>query len=149
MQESCGDNRFRIIERAKKDLLESTNIETREDEMRALDSFLFRCWQMGWLDKYDYEKRQSKRTAERMIDELLYDNDINISVSGYESAVKTLSEKLEQAIYYLGVEYFTDEVIQAFCCGEDIEINEILDKNPVLRPANEYLNWLFENASGL
>ena len=48
----CGDNRFEIIDKAKKDLLESTNIETSEDEMKVLDSFLFRCWQMGWLDRY-------------------------------------------------------------------------------------------------
>lgn len=49
----CGDNRFEIIARAKKALLESTNIETSKDEMECLDSFLFRCWQMGWLEKYN------------------------------------------------------------------------------------------------
>lgn len=49
----CGDNRFTIIERAKKDIVENTNIQSRKDEMQVLDSFLFRCWQMGWLDKYD------------------------------------------------------------------------------------------------
>ena len=51
--EVCGDNRFEIIEKAKTALIESTNIETSEDEMKVIDSFLFRCWQMGWLDKYD------------------------------------------------------------------------------------------------
>lgn len=49
----CGDNRFEIIARAKKHLLDATNIDTSEDEMKVLDDFLFRCWQMGWLDKYD------------------------------------------------------------------------------------------------
>lgn len=53
MGDICGDNRFEIIEKAKKNLLESTNIHTSEDEMKALDSFLFRCWQMGWLERYD------------------------------------------------------------------------------------------------
>ena len=52
MSEVCTDNRFKIIERAKNDILESTNISTSEDEMKVLDNFLFRCWQMGWLDKY-------------------------------------------------------------------------------------------------
>ena len=52
----CGDNRFEIIERAKTALIESTNIETSEDEMKVIDNFLFRCWQMGWLGKYDYEE---------------------------------------------------------------------------------------------
>lgn len=53
MIEICGDNRFEIIDAAKKDLLESTNINTSPDEMNVLDNFLFRCWQMGWLDKYE------------------------------------------------------------------------------------------------
>lgn len=46
----CGDDRFEIIEQAKKALLESTNIKDRPNEMEVLDSLLFRCWQMGWLD---------------------------------------------------------------------------------------------------
>lgn len=29
------------------------NIESSPEEMKVLDSFLFRCWQMGWLSKYD------------------------------------------------------------------------------------------------
>ena len=49
----CGDNRFEIIAKAKEDILESTNINTSKDEMKVLDDILFRCWQMGWLDKYD------------------------------------------------------------------------------------------------
>ena len=49
----CGDNRFEIINRAKEDIIQSTNIESSEDEMKVLDNFLFRCWQMGWLDRYD------------------------------------------------------------------------------------------------
>lgn len=51
--EICGDNRFEIINAAKKDLLGSTNINTSTDEMKVLDNFLFRCWQMGWLNKYE------------------------------------------------------------------------------------------------
>lgn len=49
----CGDNRFEIIARAKEHLLNTTNIHTSKDEMKVLDDFLFRCWQMGWLDRYD------------------------------------------------------------------------------------------------
>lgn len=52
MTDICGDNRFEIIERAKKRLLENTNISSSPDEMKVLDSFLFRCWQMGWLNEY-------------------------------------------------------------------------------------------------
>lgn len=49
--EVCGDDRFELIDKAKAKLLEATNIEMRPDEMIVLDSILFRCWQMGWLDK--------------------------------------------------------------------------------------------------
>ena len=53
----CGDNRFEIIAKAKEDIISATNIEAAKDEMECLDSFLFRCWQMGWLDKYaPYQK---------------------------------------------------------------------------------------------
>ena len=55
MGDMCGDNRFEIIERAKAHLIESTNIETCPDEVRVLDSFLYRCWQMGWLKQYELD----------------------------------------------------------------------------------------------
>ena len=56
MMDNCGDNRFEIIEKAKQDLLNSTNIYSSKDEMKVLDNFLFRCWQMGWLKQYDNEE---------------------------------------------------------------------------------------------
>ena len=59
MYETCGDNRFEIIQKAKDDLLEATNIADCQVDMEYIDSFLFRAWQMGWLDKYepDYKER--------------------------------------------------------------------------------------------
>ena len=51
--EICGDERFTIIAKAKEALIESTNIETSPKEMEVLNDFLFRCWQMGWLEKYE------------------------------------------------------------------------------------------------
>ena len=50
MTDQCTDNRFEIIERAKKEIIESTNIEQSQEEMEVLDSFLYRCWQMGWIE---------------------------------------------------------------------------------------------------
>ena len=58
-KEQCGDNRFEVIEKAKKHLLSSTNIESRKEEMKVLDNFLIRCWQMGWLDKYNDTKHSN------------------------------------------------------------------------------------------
>ena len=51
----CGDKRFEVIARAKADLLKSTNIERDEKEMAVIDNILFRCAQMGWLEKYEKE----------------------------------------------------------------------------------------------
>ena len=76
MSEVCTDNRFEIIAKAKADLLESTNIETSEDEMACLDSFLLRCWQMGWLKKYEEEERKWIPCSERMPEDL---EEVNIT----------------------------------------------------------------------
>ena len=51
--EVCNDNRFEIIAKAKEDIINHTNIEDNEYEMKALDTILFRAWQMGWLTKYE------------------------------------------------------------------------------------------------
>ena len=56
----CGDNRFEIIAKAKEALIESTNIENSLEEMAVRDNFLFRCWQMGRLDKYDKNGRRTE-----------------------------------------------------------------------------------------
>lgn len=58
-KEQCGDNRFEVIEKAKKHLLSYTNIESSKEEMKVLDNFLIRCWQMGWLDKYNDTKHSN------------------------------------------------------------------------------------------
>ena len=62
MNYTCGDNRFEIIQKAKADLLEATNIAMCQVDMEYVDSFLFRAWQMGWLEKYepDYKERMKK-----------------------------------------------------------------------------------------
>lgn len=54
----CGDNRFEIIERYKKELISATNIEGSPDEMAVLDNILFRFWQMGWLKEQKDEKER-------------------------------------------------------------------------------------------
>jgi len=50
------DDRFEVIARAKKHIIKVTNIEQSPDEMKVLDSFLFRCWQIGWLDRFSEVK---------------------------------------------------------------------------------------------
>ena len=62
MYNVCGDNRLEIIQKAKEDLIKSTNIDSSPEEIAVLDNILFRAWQMGWLDKYepDYKERMKK-----------------------------------------------------------------------------------------
>lgn len=74
----CNDNRFEVIGKAKEHLLEATNIETSPDEMAVLDSFLFRCWQMGWLKQYDVSPINHARWEE--IDDLDFDTLYRCSV---------------------------------------------------------------------
>lgn len=59
MTEMIDDNRLEIIQKAKEDLLRSTNIDSSPEEIAVLDNILFRAWQMGWLKKYepDYKIR--------------------------------------------------------------------------------------------
>lgn len=52
-KKQCGDNRFRAIARAKEHLFQTTNIAENKKELEVLDSFLLRCWQMGWLKQYE------------------------------------------------------------------------------------------------
>lgn len=71
----CGDNRFEIITAAKAKLLNETNIESSPEEMKVIDQFLFRCWQMGWLKSVEQElqnktKFDSAINNENKIDEL-------------------------------------------------------------------------------
>lgn len=54
----CGDKRLEVIAKAKADLLKSTNIENDEKEMAVIDNILFRCAQMGWLEKYEEEEEK-------------------------------------------------------------------------------------------
>lgn len=59
-KKQCGDNRFRVIAKAKEHLFQATNIAENKKELEVLDSFLLRCWQMGWLKQYeDVEESKS------------------------------------------------------------------------------------------
>lgn len=65
----CDDNRFKTIEAAKMALIKGTNIEDSPEEMKVLDNFLLRCWQMGWLYRYEPPRHfnaMPKETSERM-----------------------------------------------------------------------------------
>ena len=92
MADMCGDNRFEIIAKAKADLLEGTNIETDEAEMAVLDNILFRCWQMGWLDRYDTaDTPQTETQIETQNSNLTFEKD-ECSKEYEELGLKELKE---------------------------------------------------------
>lgn len=151
MAEQCGDNRFLIIERAKKDLIESTNIETSPDEMKVLDSILFRAWQMNWLERYNKEKEEAEIIAKKMIDAILYDNDIVnrmhpfVEEIHYGAWLINITQALIAPVMQLGKEFFTDEFIDMFAVGDDDEMKAAVVEYPILSYVNELLNQYFDN----
>ena len=60
MYNTCDDNRFELIDKYKQQLIESTNIEDSPDEMKVLDTVLFRFYQLGWLEKLDKIRGEDK-----------------------------------------------------------------------------------------
>ena len=59
-KKQSSDIKFRTIARAKEHLFQATNIAENKKELEVLDSFLLRCWQMGWLKQYeDVEESKS------------------------------------------------------------------------------------------
>lgn len=55
MSDMIDDNRFVLIKKYKQKLIEGTNISDSPEDMAAINSILFRFWQMGWLDKLEEE----------------------------------------------------------------------------------------------
>ena len=90
----CGDNRFEIIEKAKQAILEETNIKDDKAQMAELDSFLFRCWQMGWLKKYEEDTNEGQA--------LLY--------AVENTAERTKKETLLEVLNWIEERYDTDYV---------------------------------------
>ena len=127
MSDLCNDNRFELIEKCKKKLVEGTNIETAPDEMAVLDNILFRFWQMGWLDKLELPSAKecggdtiSRQAAIDAIDDAndsLVEDDYTYGVqSGMEKA-KYVIENLPSA-----QPTYTDAEIQKM---QDLESAEI------------------------
>lgn len=62
----CRDDRFEIIAKVKKHLLEATNIEMQPEELKQVDNILFRLWQLGYFNK-EQEVAELKRDKEDLI----------------------------------------------------------------------------------
>jgi len=98
MNEVCSDNRFELIEKYKKKLIEATNIEDDADDMKAIDNILFRFWQMGWLDKLEQmpcEETISKYALLKDLKECQEASESNYEfgeVEGLRKAIESVNE---------------------------------------------------------
>lgn len=71
MNIQCDDDRYELIKKYKNRLIEYTNIEHSEEEMKVLDDILFRLWQLDYLralDKYEKIRRQYWQWKEKIQD---------------------------------------------------------------------------------
>lgn len=147
----CGDNRFKLIEKYKNKLIESTNIETTKDEMAVIDSILFRFWQMGWLDKledFDRQKAEIECLQNKLSvlqfknSDLLRDHkELNIQLESMRSAANSYKMHYEEALAEIErlqkiIVGFMDE-IGTWSNKYDVDISNI-HKLPLL--AKEDLN---------
>ena len=119
----CGDNRFEIIAKAKEALIESTNIEDSPKEMAVLDNFLFRCWQMGWLDKYETEYNKDYFTGmKHLANAILYDlNRLAEYYKEKEEKARTCDGQEYYRFIKLGVEEAIDTVKQVLHMQDVVE----------------------------
>lgn len=87
LHEVCGDDKFDLIAKAREKLLDSTNIESRPEEVAVLDNILFRCWQMGWLDQLrDNAATLGSGTCEWTLKEVWPNRSGDDHVYGYETS---------------------------------------------------------------
>lgn len=109
----CTDDRFDIIDNAKKILLNSTNIDSSSDDVAVLDDILFRMWQMGWLpeinDKVNHPnhyKTGKYECLDVMMETQGKDAVLNFCLCNafkylYRNKNKNGLEDIEKAIWYL------------------------------------------------
>lgn len=128
----CNDNRFELIEKAKQRLIKATNIETSPEEMKVLDSILFRFWQMGWLENnnenYEILKERLEDKQKQLLRDIRYD---------YEK----LFELKEQLNYYTKEKWQLNAIIR------DIEsYSNCIEKHYILIKQIEDIENMLHNS---
>ena len=109
----CTDDRFNIINNAKKILLDETNIASSPDDVAVLDDALFRMWQMGWLPEINdnvnhpnHYKTGKYECLDVMMETQGKDAVLNFCLCNafkylYRNKNKNGLEDIEKAIWYL------------------------------------------------
>lgn len=91
----CDDNRIITIEKAKQELIKGTNIEDSPEEMKVLDNILFRCWQMGWLDRYDPQMPSNTSNALEALDSVNAKQSNALDSIRRQAAIKALDKRFD------------------------------------------------------
>lgn len=124
----CTDGRFEIIEAAKQELLKKTNINTSPKEMEVLDSILFRCWQMGWLEKQDEQNPTLPKWKNKIVE-------INVDIcNGIENwANVMLTADADNWSYHLNYDerdiHNAVTILNHVCSNVGIKNGHISEKN--------------------
>ena len=93
----CDDNRIITIEKAKQELIKGTNIEDSPEEMKVLDNILFRCWQMGWLDRYDPQMPSNTSNALKALNSVNATQFNALDSISRQAAIETVMECYDNA----------------------------------------------------
>lgn len=147
----CEDNRFEIIEKAKKILVNATNIELSKKEIKVLTNILFRMWQVGLIneEKLEINKLQKENSREediKILEEMIKSykkaDECGLSNNDFKNEIKALSNIL---LDYKKLQKENEELKNdiAKMYDEEVVISIISDNFNLSR--NEVLELLGEN----
>lgn len=91
----CDDNKIITIEKAKQAMIKGTNIENSPEEMKVLNNILFRCWQMGWLDRYDPPMPSNTSNALEALDSVNATQSNTLDCISRAKAIEALDKRFD------------------------------------------------------
>ena len=93
--------------------------------------------------------KEETKLAKKFMDAILYDNDFVNRYSPFNEYVhygnhtKKIAKTLVEPIKRLGIEFFTDEIIETLSVGEESEMSNIIEQND-LHKLNEALTHYYD-----
>lgn len=143
----CGDDRFKIIGEARKDIIEKTNIAENEFSMELplLDGILTRVWQVGWLNKKQKPAEWSEEDK-KMIDDIIYC--LPRMAMGNIEMLPSVAEQYAQRLKSLRPQPHWKPSEEQMYILEWLT-NNVLDDGVVGKKAKEELNILIEQLKSL
>lgn len=109
-------------------MIKGTNIEDSPEEMKVLNSFLLRCWQMGWLDRYDPQMPYNTSNALKALNSVNATQSNALDSISRQAAINALERTKRIASY----ELHGGEVLRTF----NVVLNSLINIMSLLPPAN-------------